>query len=417
MEWTRNLARGAFDAVLSLRYNWGIGILSVALAVALWVFVTDREDPDRTAFVLGTVPIEAINVPPDQAVLSISESGVRVRARAPESVFDNLTTEDFRATVDLSDAVGEQITATVMVESLERRADVVDFTPTEVRVTLEPVIQRSVPVGVREVGGLPRGFRLGEVVVDVSEAVVTGPERLVNQVVVAEADVNLAGADADFEQRVPLQARDGQGGDVQGVSVEPEAAVVQVAVEQLEFSAAYIVQPNVTGTPAVGYNVTAISVTPAFVTISGPADLFAALDPIAGILTDAVSIDGATTDVVRTVALQLPAGATVAAPGPGVTVTVTIEPAVGTFGFSVALQLTNLEGGLVATPSQSTLQVILSGAATDLRSMTATDVRATIDLADLDAGEHTVPVLLNIPTFASVVSVTPAEITVTIREE
>ena len=413
----RNFAQGAFDAVLSLRYNWGIGVLSIALAVALWVFVTDREDPDRTAFVLGTVPIEAINVPADQAVLSISESGVRVRTRAPESVFDNLTTEDFRATVDLSDAVGEQTTATVMVESLERRADVVDFTPTEVRVTLEPVVQRSVPVGVREVGGLPRGFRLGEVVVDVDEAVVTGPERLVNEVTVAEADVNLAGADADFEQRVPLQARDGRGGDIQGVSVEPEAAVVQVDVEQIDFSNVYVIQPNVTGTPAAGYNVTAIEVAPAFVTITGPAEIFGALDPIAGISTDPVSIDGATADVIRTVALQVPEGATVSAPGPGVTVTVTIEPVVGTFGFSVALQVANLPDGLVVTPGVSTLQVILSGPAPELRTLTAADITATIDLEGLDAGQHTVPVVMSVPTFATVVTVTPPQISVTIREQ
>src|SRR3990172_9049482 len=99
--WLRNAAVTAgliaWRAAVSLRYNWGIGLLSVVLAISLWVYVTDKENPEQTGRVPGAVPIEVVNVPSDQAVSSLSRESVSVRVRAPESIFQELTPEDFRA--------------------------------------------------------------------------------------------------------------------------------------------------------------------------------------------------------------------------------------------------------------------------------------------------------------------------------
>ncbi|MCH8161223.1 MAG: hypothetical protein IIB88_04940, partial [Chloroflexi bacterium] len=47
-----------WQAVSSLRYNWGIALLSLALAGSLWVFVTDQDDPETTRRVPGSIPGE-----------------------------------------------------------------------------------------------------------------------------------------------------------------------------------------------------------------------------------------------------------------------------------------------------------------------------------------------------------------------
>ena len=71
-----------------------------------------------------------------------------------------------------------------------------------------------------------------------------------------------------------------------------------------------------------------IQVDPVFVTISGPTEVFAGIDPVAGITTEAIPIDGATDDVVAVKPLLLPDGARV--DQPGVTVRIVIEPVEGT---------------------------------------------------------------------------------------
>ncbi|OGO49509.1 MAG: hypothetical protein A2148_05430 [Chloroflexi bacterium RBG_16_68_14] len=325
--WLRTAATTAalvvWRSAVSLRYNWGIGLLSLVLALSLWVYVTDKENPEQTGRVPGSVPIEVVNVPSDQAVFSLSRESVSVRVRAPESVFEELTPEDFRATVDLSAVTDQQAIVDVQVESKEPRVKVVDVSPSQVAVQLEGVTSRTVPVRTQLVGTPPRGFEAREITVQPAEAVVSGPESLVSRVEAAVADVNLTGVSTNFEQTLLLEARDEQGGNIQGVNVEPESVLVEVELVQLEFSAVFIVLPAVSGTPGAGFSVTGIEVNPPFVIVSGPADVFQTINPADGITTEAVSIDGASADVVRTVALRLPPGATVERPG--VTVRVIIE--------------------------------------------------------------------------------------------
>ena len=307
----------------SLRYNWGIGLLSLGLAISLWVFVTDRENPEVSGGVQGTVAIEVVNVPANQAVFSLSQDSVAVRARASESVLDRLTSEDFRAIVDLS-AVDAGGSVDVQVESTEPRASVLSVSPAQIQVELEVVTSADVPVEVRLVGTPPPGFSVGDMEVQPELVVVSGPRSLIDLVAVVEADVNLTGYTTPFDGTLLLQARDGQGGNIEGVTVGPETARVTVEITQQIFSAVFVVLPDVSGVPATGFIVTGIEVEPAFIVVSGGPEALANLALAGGIGTEAVIIEAANADVVRPVALRLPEGAVVLQTN--VTVTIRIEP-------------------------------------------------------------------------------------------
>jgi len=328
IEWTRNAVRIAanlvFEAAGSMRENWGVGLLSIVLAGALWVFVTDKANPEVTRTVSSSIAVEAVNVPADQAVASITPSTVRVRVRAPEDVFNDLGPEDFTATVDLSDVSAQQAAAQVQVETGKARVEIVDIIPAQVSVQLENVTSRTLRLETNLVGAPPPGFQAGNVTIQPEEAVVRGPQSLVEKVASVQADVNLTGLRTNFQQTLILQARGAGGDPIQGVSIEPESAVVAIEIVQLEFSRVVVVQPNITGSPAPGFMVTGIEVTPSLVAVSGPAEVFQALDPVAGVETEEITIAGASADVVRPVALRLPAGARVEQAG--VTVRVIIEP-------------------------------------------------------------------------------------------
>ncbi len=402
------------QGILSFRYNWGIALLSIVLALSLWVYVTDRENPDVTDWVLFTIAVvEANPPPPGRVVFPPLQESIRVRVRAPESVFERLAAEDFRATVDLADATGGRPTVDVNVESLESRAVVVDFSPETISITLENVIERTVLVSTQLVGVPPRGFEAREITVEPGEAVVTGPESLVSRVEAAEADVNLTGIRSDFEQpQLLLQARDASGSDIQGVSIEPESALVRAEIVQLEFSIDIIVRPGVSGLPAAGYNVAAIQADPATVVVTGSLEVLQGIDVVQGILTETVSIEGTTGSVVRAATLLLPEGASV--DQTIVTVRVTIEAARGQFSFDVVLQMTNLGEGLNASITPPTVRVVLEGAVPDLRAMAVNAILADIDLEGLGAGDHVVPVRVQAPPDTVLISISPPEVSVTL---
>ena len=400
------------QAVFSFRDNWGIAILSVVLAASLWVYVTDQDSETKTAVVPGGVLVEPVNVPPGQAVLSMSRESVVVRARAPEDVFDGLTAEDFRATVDLSAVTGQEATVDVTVVSTTPNVTVVDASPAQVTVRLEAVTSRRVPVRTKLLGPPPLGFEAQEIGLEPDEAIVSGPERLVDQVEAVEADLNLTGQRTNFEQQLLLQARDAQGRTIEGVDVEPEAVLVAVEIRQLEFSAIYAVRPQISGNPAPGFNVTAVEVDPVFVTISGSAEALQSLDPAQGVLTGAVSVEGATGDVVRAVALQLPQG--VESDSAQVTVRVTVAAAQGSFTYSVAPEPVNVPSGLQASIAQQTVQVVLVGNINDLTGISASDIVVTVDLSGLSAGQHSVAVQVQAPAGTTVSSVQPVQVDVTL---
>ncbi|MEX1255837.1 MAG: CdaR family protein [Dehalococcoidia bacterium] len=411
--WLRGVLVVAQQAVVSLRYNWGIGVLSLVLALSLWVYVTDQENPEVTGRVAGTVTIEAVNVPPDQAVVSLSQDSVTVRARASESVFERLTVDDFRATIDLADVSSQEAEVVVRVESEEPRAEVVEAQPARVTVRLDTITSRAVPVQPRQNGTLPRGFEAIEISVDIDQATVTGPRSLVELVEAVEADVNLTGVQTSFEETVLLQARGAGGNSIEGVEIEPESATVTVEVEQNVFTKTFVVSPDVTGVPAVGYAVTAIEVNPTLVELSATLDALQSIDAVAGIPTEEVSIEGAGADVVRTVALRLPEGVT--AVRTDVTVRVAIAPAQGQTSIAVAPRPSNLGAGLTATFTPATVQVVLAGATSDLQALEASQVIATVDLNGLAAGEHVAPVSVQAPAGAQVVSVSPPQVGVTLQ--
>jgi YbbR domain-containing protein len=402
------LGRGA---AVSLRDNWGIGILSLVLAVSLWIYVTDRENPEVSRRVPGAVPIEAVNVPQDQAVFSLSQESVTVTARASESVFDRLTPDDFRATIDLSSVTAQQAQVEVHVESEEPRAEVVEWSPARITVLLEPLTTRTVPVRAEGVGELPRGFEVA-ISVEPAEAQITGPERLVLDVEAVEADVNLTSVRASFQQTLPLQARSASG-DIEGILIEPETAQVSVEVTQLEFPGNYVVRPSVVGVPAGGYNVTSIQVDPPFVTVTGSIESLLTIDAVQGLPTEDVTIDGATANVVRTVALLLPEGVT--ATRPDITVRVGISPTQGQLSFSIAPRVTNLGAGLSATLTPANVQVVLAGALPDLLTIQPPAIVATVDAAGLGPGDHTLPVQVQAPQGSLLMSVTPPQVRLTIR--
>jgi YbbR domain-containing protein len=343
----------------------------------------------------------------------VETKSVTIRVRATESVLNDLTAEDFSATADLADATTDVVAVPVRIESKQAGVDVIEVTPSQVTVRLEDVTFRTVPVRTKIVGTPPRGFQAGELTVSPEAAIITGPESLVERVQFVEADVNLTGVSTSFEQELILQARDEQGGNVLGVNIEPATAVVTAEIEQLEFSAAFIVQPEIIGVPATGFSVTAIEVQPPLVTVTGPASVFQTIDPVDGIGTVPVSIDGASSDVVRTVAVLLPENASV--DQEQVTVRIVIRPTVAALTFEVPVDVINIGPGLTPELDQDVVRVTITGSLIELAGVSAADIAATLDLEGIDAGTYTIAVQVEPSGDLEVILVAPTEIIVDLR--
>jgi YbbR domain-containing protein len=394
----------------SLRANIGLGLLSLALAATLWAFVTEQENPSRTDFFPGAIPVETVNVPEGLAVAALSDAAVSVRVSAPEATWDDLTIEDFRAVADLSTAKARENTVTLRFESKRRRVDVLEVSPPRVTVTLEPVTTKVVPVTVKLIGAPPLGYATVPGKTTPGQVEVTGAESLVALVEEAVADVNVQGVRVPLDQVFTLVPRDGRGGDIEGVTLNPSTVEVVLPIVQREITQAYVVTPVLRGTPADGFNVTSVSVEPPFVVITGTIE---ALQSLTTVTTDEVDADGATSDVVRAAKLQLPPGVTVTG-SETVTVRVSVSPAQGEITLGLTPTIKGLEPGLRAELATTLVEVRVAGQIPVLRALSPTSLAAVVDISGLREGEHVLPVQVTVPPGVQVVGVEPATVTVTL---
>ena len=293
----------------SLRDNVGLAALSVVLGFALWIFVTDTENPTRSGVLPFDLPVDPVSVPGDLALAGLPVN-VRVRVDVDEDVWDTLTAADFEATVDLDELQAGIYDLPVRVEPQTGRGSlrVREVIPETVEVDLKSLFSKSVSVSVSLEGTPPPGFEASAPEPDAETVLVTGTQDRVTLVSQAVAKLDLSGRTEDTQQAVRLEPRDSRGFLVDGVTLEPSIVTIMVDISQTEFSRALVVSPVVTGLPAAGYDVVGISADPTVTTVFGPQSF---IGEAATIRTQPVDITGATEDVVVTVSLDLPADVSV----------------------------------------------------------------------------------------------------------
>src|SRR3972149_5384551 len=147
----------------SVRDNVGLAALSVVLGVALWVFVTDTENPTRSGVLPFDLSVETVNVPGDRA-LAGSPVNVRVKVEVADDVWNTLSMADFKATVDLDGLQAGTYDLPVRVEPLTGRGNLVLTHVIPYTLQLEPnslfinplsvslSLERTAPAGPEEGG-------------------------------------------------------------------------------------------------------------------------------------------------------------------------------------------------------------------------------------------------------------------------
>ena len=406
----------------SVGHNFGLAVLSVALAFGVWMFITDTEHPARTGVLPFNVPLVPVNMP-EGLTLGGPLGAVALRIEAGEDQWDQLTASDFKATVNLLGAqVGGQ-DVEVQVEPLGKRNGlrIIEAIPTlpsagappgTVHVELKPLVSQVVPVSMDVVGAPPMGYEPSAPKIDPSQVVVSGPEELVSRVSVAVATVDMSGAVTDVRQAYPLVARDDGGFIVEGVTIDPSSVDVEITVEQKRFSRLVAVSPSLRGSPAAGYNVTAVEVEPASVTLLGPLDL---LNVTSFVVTDDIDITGATSDTRRIVNLVgLPSGLNISG-STAVSVRIRIAAAQGEATFGVAPQWTGLAIDLRVVSVTPLVEVTLQGELPTLRNVSPDQVTATVDLSGLGAGSYRLEPKVEAPAGLKVANISPASIEVVLE--
>ncbi len=167
-------------------HNFGIKLLSLALAVGLWLAVTR----DPVAEVAVQVPIEFRNIPDNLEINTESIPRAEIRVRGPQRIVRRLQPADIYAEIELGGMKPGERTFDLTAEQVHhpRELEVVQVIPSEFHLTFDTRLVRQVPVRPRVYGTFTAGYRIGRIDADPATITISGPRQRVEAVEAAITD-------------------------------------------------------------------------------------------------------------------------------------------------------------------------------------------------------------------------------------
>lgn len=187
--------------------HFGLKVVSVVLAVFLWLIVAGEETVERGL----RVPIEFQQFPEGLEIVEEPPTAVDVRIRGAASRVAQMTSGDITAVIDLREADAGQRLYQITPESMRVPfgVEVVQVIPSTVAMTFERSATKQVPV-VPVVAGQPSpGYVIGEITSEPRVVEVVGPSSAVSAATEALTEtVNVEGAREPVTREVTVGFRE-----------------------------------------------------------------------------------------------------------------------------------------------------------------------------------------------------------------
>jgi YbbR domain-containing protein len=184
-------------------HNSGLKLLSLFLAVLLWVVVLGEQKVDVTV----NVPLN-FDLPQNLFLVNFPTDALEVHLRGPKTLVTSATPREITfGGLPKKLVEGENI---IPIREdmfrVPRGIQVVDVSPRRVRVVLDAAVEREVEISPRVEGNPPEGFVVRRVTATPSRVRMVGPTSELQRITrVRTLPINLRGQTASFSTRALLE--------------------------------------------------------------------------------------------------------------------------------------------------------------------------------------------------------------------
>ena len=403
--------------------NLSLKIMSVAIAIVVWLIVVNIDNPVGTNYYTIT-DVELINKEYVESSDTIgkmcmpeeNQDSVKVAITASKKVRDRIRLSDITAVADLQQAVSldtDPVMVPITVTCLASGVLPSDIkvTPQNLTVNLDEKETQEFVVNVSKGDTKPgKDYEVGSLTASPEKIRITGPKTLVNKIDKVNATIALDGNTEDYTQEVNLPIYDKNQealseSEMNSLRIENNAKVV-VTAKLWKIRTGVKIAAGYVGTPAGGYQVGSVKTVPDTIRVAGNTEGLESLsenDNMITIPADRIDISGESKDVERKISLKnlLPDNVKLTSDSSeDVWVTVSILP-VGSQEFNLPtknIEVKNKPDNLQVTFETAQIALRIKSESEDLEDLNINeDVKAEIDLKDKEAGNYKVPVKLSLP--------------------
>lgn len=379
--------------------------LSLILALALWLFITNKQDPRVAKDYPQPLAVTVSNIPDGMTVVNSNLGVVYVRFRRTDPNTP-VSSSSFRPYINLLGLKPGLHRVPVHVDH-DPGIDVVSWRPSSVPVLLEHVQSRRIPVRWHVVSQPPAGYGT-EITVHPSTVVASGPDEIVSQASRATFDLDLANLSSTVSGTYKVSPENSQGALLSSrITLTPQQVHVTVKIQGLSSYKTLPVLPPLRGRPRPGFGVTSVTVDPAQITASGSPT---ALSRISTVKTRPISLKGRGAGVATAkVSLVLPAG--IRSRTKQVTVRTRVAAVESSDSVELALTPVGVGANLTVRTEPSHVLVTVLGSSTALRHA-ASQMHAVVNLSGYGAGTYTFTPSVTVPSGIQLEGVYPSTVTV-----
>lgn len=403
----------------SLMNKFTLKILSLAIAVLIWLIVRNVQDPVIVQ-TFYDIPVTLVNesylsnnmkIP----LLIDGDDTVKVRIKAEESVIKELKKEDIVAQADMTqiymDATPKMVPVEVTCKGIAD--DNITVTPRNIQVDIENQTSVEKTIAVNTGDTTPdKDYEVGSLQANPEKVTISGPESIINKIdkVVAKIDVTgMKESNVELDSELKIYDKNQDELSEKQLSYLNLAGVQDNKIKiQAQF---WKVQKNVkigseySGSPQYGYEVDSVSVVPETLSLAGTDEALQKLAAEGNTLTipaSYIDVSGKDSDfdVKVDISELLPENMKLARDiNSTVIATVKILP-YNSRDYEVSptqIKVENKPENMNYKFEPDKIVARIKAKEEDLDNLKTDDIQMKIDLKDAKAGENTLPVTVTLP--------------------
>lgn len=295
--------------------NWGLKLISLSIAFALWFVVISIDDPvdDKTFTNIRVKLINTDLITDENMVYEVLDGTDILRSvtfEAPKSIRENIESGDIVAEADLNELTTTD-TVPIRFSCPKYSMDVTNISGniSYVKLNIEKKASKWIDITYNLVGEVAEGYVINSINLDQNRLEIEGPASKIAEVSKAVVDVNVAGISNNMSTPVEIHLKNVEGVELNYATINKNADNVKVSVV-IHATKEVPVEYQTTGVPAEGYAVTGeVATFPNTVVIAGTT---ASLNNISKIVISESELDitGATGNFEKVINLRqyLPSG-------------------------------------------------------------------------------------------------------------
>jgi YbbR domain-containing protein len=210
-----------------LERDMGLRLISIALAIGLWIFVNAGQHGALESF---QVPVSYRDLPPGFLLTNAHPEFVKIQVSGPRTLLSIIDPAHLTLRLDLTGIGIGQASFKIGPDSfpVPRHTEVTSVVPSQIVLDIDRNVTREVPVHLVIAGAAGEGFKLASTEVIPVNIAIRGPSRAIAHVDQVDTEpLSVAGITSDISRSVDLMAPAGT------VRLNPDEVTAKVSVAQV----------------------------------------------------------------------------------------------------------------------------------------------------------------------------------------